>query len=59
MSALREVLMDRDGISYREAELKIQEARKDLYDRISQGEMPGDICADWFEVEPDYIMDLL
>lgn len=57
--SIREILMERDGMSYREAEELIQDARKDVLSRLEQGEMPEYICEDWFGLEPDYISELL
>ena len=55
MENLIEVLMKRDNISRKEAENLIEDARQDLYERLEEGEMPYDICAEWFGLEPDYI----
>lgn len=43
--SIRQVLMQRDGLSQEEAEELIAEARKELND--------------WFGLEPDYIWDLV
>jgi len=51
--------MSRDGMSEEEADELIKDARKDLYKRLDNGEMPDDICSDWFGLEPDYINDLV
>ena len=59
MKSLKEVLMERDGMSETEAEELIQEAREDMMERLADGEMPHDICEEWFGLEPDYIMDLI
>lgn len=56
---LVDVLMRKDGISKKEAEKLIKEAKDDMYERIQSGEMPMDICEEWFGLEPDYIMDLI
>lgn len=53
-----EVLMRRDGMSRKEAEELVEEARKDLNQRLSEGELPFDICEEWFGLEPDYMIDL-
>ncbi len=57
--SLKEVIMKRDGITEKEAEDLIDQAREDLHDRLEAGEMPDDICSDWFGLEPDYIFDLV
>lgn len=56
---LKEVLMDRDEMTEEEAEQEIEAARKDMYQRLEDGEMPHDICEEWFGLEPDYIDDLM
>ena len=56
---LTEALMKRDGLTLNEAEDLIEQAREDLYARLADGEMPYDICEEWFGLEPDYLMDLL
>jgi len=56
---IQQVLMKRDGLSALEAAELIEDAREDLAQRLEQGEMPYDICEEWFGLEPDYIMELL
>jgi len=58
MGILR-VLMERDGMTKDEAQELIQEAREDLHNRLAEGEYPEDICAEWFGLEPDYVMELM
>lgn len=53
--SIREVLMRRDGLSGKEADELIAEAREEL----AEGRDPEEICADWFGLEPDYIWDLV
>jgi len=57
--SIKEVLMNRDGMSAQEAEDLIEEAREDLYERLETGEMPDDICEEWFGLEPDYLDELI
>lgn len=59
VDSIKSVLMSRDGMSEEEADELIKDARKDLYKRLDNGEMPDDICSDWFGLEPDYINDLV
>lgn len=59
MLSIKEVLMKRDGLSADEAEDLIEQAREDLNDRLAAGEIPDDICEEWFGLEPDYITDLM
>jgi hypothetical protein len=56
---IQQVLMERDGLSALEAAQLIEDAREDLAQKLEQGEMPDDICEEWFGLEPDYIMELL
>ena len=59
MSRLKQTLMKRDGISEKEAESQINAAKEDLETRLGEGNMPFDICEEWFGLEPDYIDDLI
>ena len=59
MDDLKTVLMKRDNISEEEADKQIKECREEFYQRLEEGEMPDDICEEWFGLEPDYIFDLL
>lgn len=56
---LIDVLMRRDGISKEEAQSLIDEASEEMYRRLGEGEIPVDICEEWFGLEQDYIEDLL
>jgi len=57
--SIKSVLMKRDDLTSAEADNLIKDARDDLHERLSAGEMPEDICAEWFGLEPDYVMELL
>ena len=59
METIKEVLMRRDKLSEDDAEELIQSAKADLSDRLERGEMPQEICADWFGLEEDYVFELL
>ena len=59
MQTIKEILMNRDNMSSEEAENLIDIARTDLEDRLAEGEMPYNICEEWFGLEPDYIVELL
>jgi hypothetical protein len=59
VDTLVNVLMKRDGLSKEEAEQQIEEAREILFERLDEGEMPFDICEEFFGLEPDYLMDLI
>ena len=56
---IKEVLMDRDNMSAQEADNLIKRAKQDLLERLAEGEMPFDICAEWFGLEEDYVYELL
>lgn len=51
--------MDRDGITAQAADDLITDAKEDLFRRLNNGEMPDDICEEWFGLEPDYIFELI
>ena len=57
--SIKEVLMKRDGMSEKEADDLIKEAKEEMHSRLSQGEMPYDICAEYFGLEPDYLEELM
>lgn len=56
---IKQVLMQRDGLSEKDAEKQIEQASADLHDRIMNGEIPFDLCYDWFGLEPDYLDELI
>jgi hypothetical protein len=56
---IAEILMRRDGMTKEDADDMVEEAREDLLERLDGGEMPLDICAEWFSLEPDYIDELM
>ena len=59
VGSIKSVLMKRDDMSEEDAINLIQDARKDMNDRLARGEMPHDICEEWFGLEPDYLMELI
>ena len=59
MKGIKRVLMERDKMSEAEAEDLIEEAREALQERLAEGDMPYDICQEFFGLEPDYIDDLM
>ena len=59
IESIKAVLMRRDGMTEQEAEDLISEARADLEERIAEGEMPYDICQEYFGLEPDYLDELM
>jgi hypothetical protein len=58
-STIKEVLIERDGMSPNNADELINQATQDLNERLLNGEMPFDICEEWFGLEADYIDELL
>ena len=56
---IREILMSRDGMTAQEADAEISAAQEDFNYRLARGEMPDDICEEWFGLEPDYIDELI
>lgn len=54
-----QILMERDGMSEEEAKNLFNEAQEEFHSRISEGEMPWDICMEYFGLEPDYITELM
>jgi len=59
VDSIKSVLMRRDGMTEEEADDLIREAKEDLHTRLAEGEMPEDICEEWFGLEPDYIDELI
>ena len=55
MSELKKVLMERDGMTPKEADEVIADAKQ----RVFEGENPEDVLAEEFGLELDYIFDLL
>ena len=57
--AIKKILMERDSITEQEADQLIANAKQDLNTRLANGEIPDNICSEWFGLEPDYIMELI
>ena len=55
---LTQALIER-GMEEDEIKVLISDAKDDLYARLEDGEMPMDICEEWFGLEPDYLVDLI
>lgn len=55
MTALKQILIQRDNMTEDEADALIKEARE----RVTDGENPEEILYEEFGLEPDYIFDLL
>jgi hypothetical protein len=60
METIKEVLMERDGMSECEALDLIHEAQDDFNYCIESGNLDSaeQICSDWFGLEPDYLIEL-
>lgn len=59
MESIATILMNRDGLTQKEADYEVKAARKDFRERLRNGEMPFDICEEWFGLEPDYLDELI
>jgi len=61
MDTIKQVLMRRDGFDSDEADQLIEEAREALAEYLEAGdlELAEDICAEYFGLEPDFLMELL
>jgi len=58
---IKEILIERDGLSPEGADAILAEAKAELMDLIQEGdyESAHDICADYFGLEPDYLDELI
>lgn len=61
MRTIKQILIDRDGISENEAQNIIDEAIDQLHEYLAEGDICSaeDICAEYFGLEPDYLMELM
>ena len=61
METIKQVLMRRDGMSATEADEQIADAKEQLQEYLKDGNISAaeNICAEFFGLEPDYIMELL
>lgn len=57
MNRVVKILMDRDGITRKEAEELIEETREEIL--ANDSSYADDIILDNLGLEPDYIMDIL
>lgn len=57
--SIKDVLMERDGMSSEEAEEAVEWAREEFHNRLENGDDPSDLCEELFSLEPDYLDDLL
>ena len=59
LKTVKQILMDRDGMTEEDADNLISDARRDFNDRMDAGEMPWDFCEEWFGLEPDYLDEFM
>ena len=61
MEHIKDVLIERDHLSADEADERIVDAKAqmDYYMAIGDLESAENICNEFFELEPDYLIDLL
>ena len=59
METIEKILMERDGLTLEEAETAVRECRDDLMSRLANGELPFDICGEYFNLEEDYLVQLI
>ena len=59
VDSIKSILIKRDGLSEEEAEEKVDECRDDFHNRLAEGDMPYDICEEYFGLEPDYLEELI
>ena len=61
MKTIKQVLIERDGITSAEADELIEEAREQLMKYVEDGDVCGaeDVCQEYFGLEPDYLDELL
>lgn len=60
-SEIAKVLMRRDKMTLDEALDLIAEAKEVVYQYLEEGriDLAGDVCQEYFGLEPDYLMELL
>jgi len=59
MESIKEVLIKRDEMDPADADDLISDAQDDFNYRIARGDLDAaeNICADWFGLEPDYLIE--
>ena len=57
---IKQILMDRDGLTADEADNEISDAREALMEYLENDDPAAhDICEEFFGLEPDYLFDLI
>lgn len=61
METLKQILMRRDRLTSYEAQELINEAKAQLQEYIEEGDLEAaeNICQEFFNLEPDYLLELL
>jgi hypothetical protein len=61
MKSIKQILMERDGLSNAEAQEEINTAKEQLLEYLDNGELDlaENICQEFFNLEPDYIWELM
>lgn len=61
LHSIKQILMDRDGLSESDAISLIKEARQALQEYLQEGDQESAfyVCEEWFGLEPDYLHELL
>lgn len=59
MNELVKILMERDGLTERQAISLLQEAKTAILEAIAEGDDPQEVWDDYVGLEPDYIPCLL
>jgi hypothetical protein len=58
--SIKTVLMERDGLTEKQAQRLIEQAKDDLADKLESGEGdPYYFCEEAFGLEPDFIEELM
>lgn len=61
MENIVDILIKRDGLTRREAEMLVQDAKTEFNELMASGDMFSEMdsfCYDWFGLEPDYLEQL-
>lgn len=59
METIKQILMQRDNMTEKEADNLIADARADMYYRLDHNIDANDICQEYFGLEPDFLLELL
>ena len=61
LEPIKIILMRRDGMSEREADELIEEAKEAVIDYLEEDDFLGaeNVCAEYFGLEPDYLWEII